>query len=54
MTTSEKIRQLQMELRLLRKLVQSHEDTLFAQRHVMGDLFRQIDQLQSFIPERKF
>ncbi len=54
MTTSEKIKQLQMELKLCRKLVQSHEDTLFAQKQVMSDLFRQIDQLQSFIPERKF
>jgi cell division protein FtsL len=50
MTTSEKINQLQTELLKLRKWVQSNEAAIKSQRQSMGDLKRQIEQYQSFIP----
>ncbi len=53
MTTSEKIKQLQSEVRLLRKLVLSNADNFAIQREFIGELSRHIDQLQSFIAGNK-
>jgi serine/threonine protein kinase len=53
MTTSEKIKQLQSEVRLLRKLVLSNADNFSIQRQAIGELYRQIEQFQSFIADNR-
>jgi peptidoglycan hydrolase CwlO-like protein len=50
MTTTEKIKQLQQDVQLLRKQVQDNEEIIVDQKKVMRDLFTQIDRYQSFIP----
>lgn len=48
MTTAEKINQLEKEIQLLEKLVKSNDDTIYAQRQVISELYRQIEMFESF------
>jgi hypothetical protein len=50
MTTTEKIKQLQLEVQLLREQVQRNRETILDQKQLMRNLFRLVDEHQSFIP----
>jgi hypothetical protein len=50
MKTKEKIKLLQQEVQSHREQVQSNRETIVDQKQLMRNLFRQIDEHQSFIP----
>jgi hypothetical protein len=50
MKKTEKIKQLQQEVQSHREQVQSNRETILDQKQLMRNLFRKIDEHQSFIP----
>jgi peptidoglycan hydrolase CwlO-like protein len=53
MTKTEKIKQLQHEVQSYSEQVQSNQKTILDQKQLMRNLFRKIDEHQSFIPSRQ-